>query len=132
MDDKDHFSHDEKVTPLFREQTRDVDDEVDDYIDLKPELDRNEEYAAESATFDHTEDEGIEEADEGSFGRGLGWLGFILSIIGLVFLPIVMGTAGVIIGFIAMRQGARVLGGWAIAIGLIALILRLFTGFFIF
>lgn len=135
MDDKDRSSYEEKVTPLFRDPDRDVYedfDEADSRINVKDDVDQDEEFAAETAVVDHSYEDARDADDDDAFGRGLGWLSFILSIIGLFFLPVIMGTAGIIIGFIAMRQGARVLGGWAIAVGIIALILRLFTGFFIY
>jgi hypothetical protein len=58
-------------------------------------------------------------------GTGMGWLALALSIIGLFFLPFVMGIAGIIVGFVARRQGARALGAWAIGIGIAVIILRL-------
>lgn len=58
-------------------------------------------------------------------GTGIGWLALALSVIGLFFLPIIMGIAGIIVGFIARGQGARGLGAWAIGIGAAVILLRL-------
>jgi hypothetical protein len=87
----------------------------------------DEEYGAEAAVDprlvrgrDVTDDE-VDTAG----GTGMGWLALALSIIGLFFLPFVMGIAGIIVGFVARRQGARALGAWAIGIGIAVIILRL-------
>nr|WP_290443482.1 hypothetical protein [Sporolactobacillus kofuensis] len=63
-------------------------------------------------------------------GKGIGWCALIVSIIALFFMPIVLGIAGIIIGYIALRQGARALGGWAIGIGCIAVLIQLFSPLF--
>lgn len=57
-------------------------------------------------------------------GTGMGYLALALSIISFFFLPIIMGAAGIIIGFIARRQGARGIGAWAIGIGIVSIVLK--------
>lgn len=59
-------------------------------------------------------------------GSGLGWLALALSIISLFVMPVIMGAAGIIIGFIARRRGAKGLGAWAIGIGAISIIVGIF------
>jgi hypothetical protein len=59
-------------------------------------------------------------------GAGLGWLALALSIISLFVMPIVMGAAGIIIGFIARARGAKGLGAWAIGIGAASIIVGMF------
>ncbi|MCT8139712.1 DUF4190 domain-containing protein [Anaerobacillus sp. CMMVII] len=59
-------------------------------------------------------------------GRGVGAFAIVLSIISLFFLPVILGAAGIIVGFIARRNGATGLGNWAIGIGAVSLILTLF------
>ncbi|MBD8069164.1 DUF308 domain-containing protein [Bacillus sp. PS06] len=59
-------------------------------------------------------------------GTGLGWLALALSIISLFVMPVLMGAAGIIIGFIARRRGATGLGAWAIGIGVISIVLGIF------
>lgn len=63
-------------------------------------------------------------------GRGTGWLALAFSVAAFFFLPIVLGIAGIIIGFIAFRAGARTLGGWAIGIGCAAVLIQLFSPLF--
>ncbi|MBZ5749761.1 MULTISPECIES: DUF4190 domain-containing protein [Metabacillus] len=66
-----------------------------------------------------------------SGGKGIGFLALALSIISLFMLPVILGAAGIIVGFIARRRGANALGAWAIGIGLVSLILGIFiTPFF--
>ncbi|MCD8503391.1 MAG: hypothetical protein LRY71_19215 [Bacillaceae bacterium] len=64
-----------------------------------------------------------EEVNEGS---GVGAFAIVLSIISLFFLPVILGAAGIIVGFIARRNGANALGNWAIGIGAVSIILTLF------
>lgn len=59
-------------------------------------------------------------------GRGVGAFAIVLSIISLFFLPVILGAAGIIVGFIARRNGATGLGNWAIGIGALSIILTLF------
>lgn len=59
-------------------------------------------------------------------GRGLGILALALSIISLFFLPVILGAAGIIVGFIARRRGATATGSWAIGIGIVSIILGIF------
>lgn len=52
-----------------------------------------------------------------------GWLGVILGIIGLFFLPLWMGIAAIIFGIVALKSASKGLGWAAIIIGIIDLIL---------
>lgn len=63
----------------------------------------------------------------GMSGRGLGILGLALSILSLFFLPIIMGAAGIIVGFIARKRGAAGLGAWAIGIGIVSIVVGIFV-----
>ncbi|QFT89866.1 hypothetical protein FIU87_14475 [Bacillus sp. THAF10] len=63
----------------------------------------------------------------GMSGRGLGFLGLALSILSLFFLPIIMGAAGIIVGFIARKRGAAGLGAWAIGIGIVSIVVGIFV-----
>ncbi len=63
----------------------------------------------------------------GMSGKGLGILGLALSILSLFFLPIIMGAAGIIVGFIARKRGAAGLGAWAIGIGIVSIVVGIFV-----
>ncbi|WP_241156879.1 DUF308 domain-containing protein [Bacillus sp. FJAT-42376] len=69
--------------------------------------------------------------DGAAEGRTTGYIAIALSIISLFLLPVILGAAGIIVGFVARRKGASTLGAWAIGIGAVSLILGLFvTPFF--
>ncbi|MCY8009361.1 DUF4190 domain-containing protein [Bacillus haynesii] len=64
-------------------------------------------------------------------GRVTGYIALALSIISLFMLPVLLGIAGIIVGYIARRQGAAGLGAWAMGIGAVSLVLGIFiTPFF--
>lgn len=67
-----------------------------------------------------------EETDEKEGGRATGVIALILSVLSLFIIPVLMGAAGIIVGFVARRQGARTLGNWAIGIGIVSIIISLF------
>lgn len=64
--------------------------------------------------------------DEATTGRGVGVFALVLSILSLFFLPIILGAAGIIVGFVARRNGATGLGNWAIGLGALSIILTVF------
>ncbi|MFG6494161.1 DUF4190 domain-containing protein [Fictibacillus sp. UD] len=59
-------------------------------------------------------------------GKAAGVIAIILSVLSLFILPVLFGAAGIIVGFIARRQGAHSLGNWAIGIGIVSIIISLF------
>lgn len=70
--------------------------------------------------------------EEGTGGRTMGAIALALSILSLFFLPVLMGAAGIIVGFIARRRGANGLGNWAIGIGAVSMIIALFIAPFFY
>nr|WP_316572094.1 hypothetical protein [Neobacillus sp. YIM B06451] len=69
--------------------------------------------------------------DQETAGGMLGFAALALSILSLFLMPVILGAAGIIVGFLAMRRGATKSGGWAIGIGAISLIIGIFiTPFF--
>ncbi|WP_430696681.1 DUF4190 domain-containing protein [Metabacillus mangrovi] len=106
-------------------------------LNNRSELDR--EYKEESATEiappvqSYREEERYEDGDRdgAAEGRTTGYIAIALSVISLFLLPVILGAAGLIVGFVARRKGAKTLGSWAIGIGAVSLILGLFvTPFF--
>ncbi|MFT8871022.1 MAG: hypothetical protein ABF868_01880 [Sporolactobacillus sp.] len=109
----------------------------DDSLYDKQHAFHNEEYAKELAA-DQYRDEGATRdyplrrvRDETQQGRASGWLALILSVAALFFLPLLLGIAGIVVGYFALRQGARTLGGWAIGIGLAAIFIQLLSPLFV-
>jgi len=134
MTDKDQSHHDEGNSLWYGNHAavdsheEDSNEVVDDLFEYPLNGDSDdEEYATDEAVdrslVDNVRDEDVSAVE----GVGLGWLALILSAIGLFFLPIIMGAAGIIIGIIARKKGARTLGAWAVGIGASAIVILLFT-----
>jgi hypothetical protein len=71
------------------------------------------------------------EGDAENEGRGVGYFALALSILSLFFLPVLLGAAGIIVGFFARRRGAHTLGNWAIGLGIASIVISLiFAPFF--
>ncbi|MGO4887189.1 DUF308 domain-containing protein [Anaerobacillus sp. MEB173] len=93
--------------------------------------DYEEETAAEVAPgarpFTEDVDRGVvDDREDATEGRGVGVFALVLSILSLFFLPVILGAAGIIVGFIARRNGANALGNWAIGIGVVSIVITLF------
>jgi hypothetical protein len=72
-----------------------------------------------------------EDTDDVNEGRGVGYFALALSVLSLFFLPVLLGAAGIIVGFFARRRGARSLGNWAIGLGIASIVVSLiFVPFF--
>jgi len=103
---------------------------VDPNLGANADSSYNEETAAEVAApinYGTTNREVRNTTDDNvASGTGLGWLALALSIISLFVMPVLMGAAGIIIGFIARRRGATGLGAWAIGIGAVSIIVGIF------
>ncbi|MCG3085791.1 DUF4190 domain-containing protein [Anoxybacillus sp. LAT_35] len=97
-------------------------------IDTVPNIEQDfmEETAGEIAEPIRFSDREVEREEN---GRGIGWLALALSIVSLFLMPVIMGAAGIIFGFIARRRGAETLGAWAIGIGAVSIILSFFVRF---
>ncbi|MGV3464827.1 MAG: DUF4190 domain-containing protein [Heyndrickxia sp.] len=122
-DDYDEITDAEDVDELY--DARKVDDNHHDF---------NEETAAEIATpvhmnryerYEDIDDNDRDDADTG--GRVIGWAALALSIISLFVLPVVLGAAAVILGFVARHKGAGTLGAWSIGIGVVSIIIGIFV-----
>ncbi|MCT2537578.1 DUF4190 domain-containing protein [Aquibacillus koreensis] len=57
---------------------------------------------------------------------GFGWLAIILAALSFFVMPIIMGAAGIIFGFVAKGRGADTLGNTAIVAGAISIAISLF------
>lgn len=101
----------------------------------------NEEYAKELAADKYDAEAAAEMAPDNRYlmstenrsieaGAGVGWLAIVFSVIALFFLPIIMGVAGIVVGYIAYREGAKTLGSWAVGLGLAAIIIRFISPLF--
>ncbi|MEH6941201.1 DUF4190 domain-containing protein [Bacillus sp. JJ722] len=59
-------------------------------------------------------------------GKGLGYTALAFAILSLFFAPLLWGTVGIVLGFMAVRKGRVSLGSWAIGISAFSMIVRLF------
>lgn len=55
-----------------------------------------------------------------SAGKTLGAVALVFAIASLFIWPLLLGITATILGFVAFRQRARALGGWAMGIGIFA------------
>ncbi|MDL4841528.1 DUF4190 domain-containing protein [Aquibacillus rhizosphaerae] len=62
---------------------------------------------------------------------GFGWLALVLAALSFFVMPIVLGAAGIIFGFIAKGRGADTLGNTAIIAGAISIVITLFIAPFV-
>jgi len=83
----------------------------------------NEEYAAEITSDDHRDGDRDEDGEVISL---YGWIGLALSVISFFTMPIILGAAGIIFGFVSRAKGADMLGNIAIAAGAISILISLF------
>lgn len=67
----------------------------------------------------------------GAYGRGYTVAGFICAVIALVFLPIVLGPLGAVLGYVGQRKGDQ-LGRWALIAGVAATVVGLLLGVLLF
>ncbi|MFD2759437.1 hypothetical protein [Lentibacillus juripiscarius] len=84
---------------------------------------RDEEFAAEMTADDIADTEDDDTEATGAFG----WIGVALSVISFFMMPIILGGAGIILGFISRNRGAETLGNSAIIVGAISILIRLFV-----
>ncbi|SPU21999.1 YqfX [Niallia circulans] len=98
-------------------------EEGSDYLlDNQDENRFNEETASEFSADERLREDPEEEADRTDAGKGIGTLALILSITSLFLVPLLLGTAGIICGAVAISRGARGLGIWATAIGIVSVL----------
>ncbi|WP_165279941.1 DUF4190 domain-containing protein [Paenibacillus protaetiae] len=53
-------------------------------------------------------------------GYSLGWVALVFAAVSWFVWPVLLGITSAVLGFIAYTQGARRMGAWSMAIGLIA------------
>ena len=86
---------------------------------------RDEEVSSEITADDHQQP--TEPEKDVQINHVIGWIAFILSIASYFFIPIILGGAGIILGFLARNRGSLILGNTAIVAGIVSIIIRLFV-----
>ncbi|MRJ76622.1 hypothetical protein GEV29_08750 [Aeromicrobium sp. SMF47] len=67
-------------------------------------------------------------ASRSSSARTLVIISFVLDAVALIFLPIILGPIGAVLGFVAYSQGEKKLGLWAGIGGIVATIVGMVLG----
>jgi len=99
---------------------------LDEPIDKTPDASRDEEFATEITADDDRESGRQDEAEAFQTNSVMGWIALILSIASYFMMPVILGGAGIILGFIARNRGANTLGNTAIVAGIVSIIITLF------
>lgn len=86
---------------------------------------RDEEFASEM-TADDVEARADTDEDGREVNGAFGWIAVALSIISYFMMPIILGGAGIIMGFVSRNRGAETLGNTAIIAGAISILITLF------
>ncbi|GIO27561.1 hypothetical protein [Ornithinibacillus bavariensis] len=86
---------------------------------------RDEETAAELTADDYRRSVAVDDDTEQA-SSAMGWIALALSIASFFWAPILLGGAGIIVGFIARNRNANTLGNIAIAAGAISILITLF------
>ncbi|MFD1038498.1 hypothetical protein ACFQ3N_08850 [Virgibacillus byunsanensis] len=97
---------------------------------IDPYSKRNEEMATELTADDYDEaiKTGEKETNMGTqVNSAVGWAALILSLISFFMMPVILGGAGIILGFISKNRGADTLGNTAIVAGAISILITLFV-----
>ncbi|MGM9926651.1 MAG: DUF4190 domain-containing protein [Bacillus sp. (in: firmicutes)] len=68
-----------------------------------------------------------QEADQAVRGNLTGYIALFLSILSFFIFPLIFGLLGIVVGFIAQRNGAISLGAWAVFISTLSIILSVFV-----
>ncbi|WP_053071920.1 DUF4190 domain-containing protein [Ornithinibacillus contaminans] len=87
--------------------------------------DRDEETAAELTADDYRRSATIDNDSE-QVNATVGWIALVLSLASFFWAPILLGAAGIIVGFFARNRNAKTLGNIAIAAGAISILISLF------
>ena len=96
---------------------------------IEPDSRRDDEEIAEEITADDYDGPlSVEDDDDATEVNSVyGWIGIALSVISFFMMPIILGAAGIILGFISRSRGADALGNTAIAAGAISILITLFV-----
>lgn len=97
-------------------------------IDDTP-LNIDEEFASEIVNDDDVPVEPYtaeEEINDPDIKNVYGWIGLALSVISFFIIPALFAAVGIILGFVARRGEARILGNAAIIVGVVSILVRLF------
>lgn len=133
MDNKenDDITSSNEPNELHNQNDVDFDIEARSFSNHEPQLlqDKRDEEVATELTPEHDRIERVEtdDIDLGvSANNVMGWIALALSIASFFMLPIILGGAGIVLGFVARNRDAEWIGNTAIVAGVISIIITLF------
>lgn len=131
MDDYNKQTNNLENTPNHGDTLNDEETSAPKNVDTPGSIatysDRDEETAAEFTAEDYrSESIDSEDEDTSAAGAAFGWTAIALAIASYFWLPIILGGAGIIVGFVARNRNAETLGNIAIAAGVISILITLF------
>lgn len=88
-------------------------------------------HTAEPVSFSKEDRDTDESVEQLMNGRAMGIFSLVLSLLSLFILPILLGAAGIIVGFVARKSASQTIGNWAIGIGVVSILTSLFFSAFI-
>ncbi|MBM7597948.1 hypothetical protein JOC34_000305 [Virgibacillus halotolerans] len=95
-----------------------------DFVEIDPDSSRNEEFATEITADDYDSRVDRDHDDHSDVNSTYGWIGLALSVVSFFMMPVILGAAGIILGFVSRARGADTLGNIAIAAGVISILVR--------
>jgi len=99
---------------------------IDDPVKRVSDQSREDEFATEITADDHREEKRLFNDEGDQANSVMGWTALILSIASFFMMPVILGGAGIILGFIARNRGANTLGNTAIVAGIASILIALF------
>lgn len=95
---------------------------------IEPDSRRNDEEIAEEITADDYDGPLKAEDDNATEVNSVfGWIGIALAVVSFFMMPIILGGAAIILGFVSRSRGADALGNTAIVAGAISILITLFV-----
>lgn len=64
--------------------------------------------------------------DDPDLNNAYGWIGLALSVISFFIVPVLFAAIGIVLGFVARKRGAHILGNSAMVVGVLSILARLF------
>lgn len=96
----------------------------DHLVGIDPDSSRNEEFATEITADDYESSVDKDHDGVSDVNSTYGWIGLALSVVSFFMMPVILGAAGIILGFVSRARGADTLGNIAIAAGVISILVR--------
>lgn len=95
---------------------------------IEPDSRRDDEEIAEEITADDFDGPlNVDDDKDTDVNSVFGWIGIALAVVSFFMMPIILGGAAIILGFVSRSRGADALGNTAIVAGAISILITLFV-----